>query len=64
MSNGFLTWSGLEGREIGDSEEGLAHSFEDPEASFSGRRVLGHDHHGLEKAVDGGPEAQKMAKER
>ena len=44
MSNGFLTWSGLECREIGDSDEGLADLLEQGKASFSGRRVSIHDH--------------------
>ena len=61
MSNGFLTWSGLDRREVGDSEECLADGLEEPEAAFSRPKILVHDHHGLEKRVDRGSKAKKVA---
>ena len=61
MSNGFLTWSGLDRREVGDSEERLADGLEEPEAAFSRLKILIHDHHGLEKRVDRGPKAKEVA---
>ena len=62
MSTGFLTWSAWECREIGDSDEGLAHFFEDREAPFSGRRVLRHDHDRFEEPVDGRFEREEVTK--
>lgn len=61
MSTGFLTWSAWQQGEIGYSEKGLPHRFEQSEPPLAGNRVVHHDHHGVEEAVDGGAEGQEVA---
>ena len=59
MSNLF-TLSGLNGGEIGDSEEGLVDRVQDREPPLPDDRILVHDHHGLEERVDRRPKAQSV----